>query len=799
MIFRRFLFLSAILLSFNSAVSQEFQLSGRILDERGDAIPGAIISIDNATKQTMSDGLGAYSILLLPGGHTVVIKYVGYKEVNESITLTGNLQKDFVMSSAEEELNLVVVSAGKFEQDLGEVTVSMEVLSPRLIQDKNSVAIDELLQQTPGVSIVDGEPQIRSGSGYSFGAGSRVQVLVDDLPMLSGDAGKPSWDFLPIENLSQVEVIKGAASVLYGSSALSGVVNMRTAFPGETPETQVSVFHGVFSNPQTDSSKYWAGNLMRTGANFLHKRRFGSLDFVVGGYFLGDDGHKGPIPDSITGKIDNSYNPFTSDRFASDSRGRLNMNLRYRFKKVEGLSIGLNSNWSMSNSVGAFIWENNVTGLYGAYAGSATRTKQLLGTVDPYITYVGRKGSKHSLRNRWQSLDNDNDNNQGNFSDVLYSEYQYQQDWTFLGVENLTTTLGAVNMTTTSRGELFVGGNENGRNHALNQAAFLQVDKKWGNRFNTSAGVRYERFVINGEEEAKPVFRAGANYRIHKATFIRASYGEGYRFPSIAEKFIITSLGALRIYANPELQSETSRNMEFGVKQGFKLGKFKGFADLSVFRQEFENFVEFTFGQWAPPTLDNLLGFGFKSVNTGNSRVDGMEVSIMGEGKVGAVLLQFLGGYTLTNPVSLTPEKVYAESFNPLADGPSYLNTSSDTSGNVLKYRMRELIRADLQATWRNWTAGVSYRYNSNMINIDNAFGQLESSFPALFNPGINDWRAQNNTGDYVFDARVGYTFAKHHRVSIIMNNVLNREYAIRPLDIEEPRLTTFQYTYTLK
>jgi outer membrane receptor protein involved in Fe transport len=60
----------------------------------------------------------------------------------------------------------------------------------------------------PGVVIVDEEPQIRAGSGFSYGAGSRVQVLVDNVPILSGDIGRPNWSFLPIENLEQVEVIK---------------------------------------------------------------------------------------------------------------------------------------------------------------------------------------------------------------------------------------------------------------------------------------------------------------------------------------------------------------------------------------------------------------------------------------------------------------------------------------------------------------------------------------------------------------------------------------------------------------
>jgi iron complex outermembrane receptor protein len=92
------------------------------------------------------------------------------------------------------------------------------------------------------VIVVDNDPQIRAGSGFSFGAGSRVMMLVDDLPILSGDIGRPSWSFLPIENLEQVEVIKGASSVLYGSAALSGVINVRTAYPRLEPRTRATAY-----------------------------------------------------------------------------------------------------------------------------------------------------------------------------------------------------------------------------------------------------------------------------------------------------------------------------------------------------------------------------------------------------------------------------------------------------------------------------------------------------------------------------------------------------------------------------
>jgi iron complex outermembrane receptor protein len=164
---------------------------------------------------------------------------VGYTAQEIPIELLPNEKKTINIDLNQEmrELKTFVTTAGKYEQNIEELTVSMEVLRPNIIENKNTTSIDDALQQVPGVTIVDGEPQIRSGSGYSFGAGSRVMILMDDLPILSGDAGRPSWGFLPVENIEQVEVIKGASSVMYGSAALSGVINLRTAYPRDTPQT----------------------------------------------------------------------------------------------------------------------------------------------------------------------------------------------------------------------------------------------------------------------------------------------------------------------------------------------------------------------------------------------------------------------------------------------------------------------------------------------------------------------------------------------------------------------------------
>lgn len=813
----RILFTFILFVTASVIHAQSFIIKGIVTDNStNEPLIGAVVR-NTSGQGTAASAQGEFSIQTKGHGDTLFVSMLGYSSAKYLVLDSDRnkvIQVQLVLK--ENELKVVVVSAGKFEQDISEVTVSMEVLPEKLLQDKNTVSVDEILQQTPGVSIVNKEPQIRGGSGFSFGAGSRVQILVDDMPVLSGDAGRPSWGFLPIENLSQIEVIKGASSVLYGSAALSGVVNLRTAYPTDTSRTELMLYHGFYSRPQSDSSVYWNSTPMRSGVNFLHTEKFGRLDFVLGASYLGDDGHLGPMRDTATGAFEDRYNPFTVDRYNANNRMRMNTNLRYRSEKIQGLSYGLNTNWSISNSLATLLWQNSDTALYSAYQGSATRTKQLLGTVDPFITYYNKKGNRHSLRTRWQSLDNDNDNNQGNSSDVFYGEYQFQQNWDSIGIKNMTTTMGVVGIHTDAKGELFIGGNPDGRNIANNYAAFLQIDKKFFNRLNVSGGVRYEYFEINKTSSAKPVFRAGANYQLHKATFARASFGQGYRFPSIAEKFIVTGVGAINIFANPDLVPETSYNAEIGIKQGFKIGDFMGFLDVAVFQQEYENFIEFTFGQWKYVTplqgFDDLERFandleksiGFKSVNTGKAKIRGAEISVMGAGDIGKVSIQMLAGYTYTLPASTSPDYVYGAPPN----GPSpslkipaqytYVTTSSDATNNILKYRMQHLVRADISATAHGVNLGISGRYNSHVQNIDRAFQDLESNPSFGFNPGIAKWRANHTKGDYVFDARLSYQLSPKHRIAVVMNNVLNREYAIRPLAIEEPRVTMIQYLLTL-
>ena len=118
------------------------------------------------------------------------------------------------------QLDDVVISASKYEQKLGDVPVSMAVIKPALIENKATRDAQAIVEQVPGVQINENQVSIRGGSGWSYGAGSRVMVMVDGMPMLAGDANDIKWSAIPLENISQIEILKGASSVLYGLSLI---------------------------------------------------------------------------------------------------------------------------------------------------------------------------------------------------------------------------------------------------------------------------------------------------------------------------------------------------------------------------------------------------------------------------------------------------------------------------------------------------------------------------------------------------------------------------------------------------
>ena len=784
-------------------------ISGIITDaNNNEELIGVNIILENGGG-TSTDIFGKYTLSVSEGVKKVTFKYIGYKDIIREISLYKDENKiiNITLESSSKQLSTVVISAGRFEQKIEEITVSMEVIKPTLIENKNTTQIETVMDQIPGVNITDGQANIRGGSGWSFGAGTRVLVMVDDMPLISGDAGQVQWSLIATENINQVEVIKGASSALYGSSALNGIINVRTAFPSQIDidkdplkkgYLKVNLHSGLYDFPERETLN-WNGDNRRAfnGYEFLFSNKYENLDLSIGGNIFKDDGFR---------------------QGETTDRKRFNLNSTYKSNNIKGLSYGLNANFLFQTTGSAIIWD----GFDRAYIplnDEITTTNGDTYNIDPFIRYINGN-NRHSLKTRYLKVINDNstkedDIGQDNQSQSYYSDYQWQKN---IEKYNLRITSGTTNEMVYANSDLF-----NGKNYRITNSLYSQLDKKW-NRFNISLGARYESFSLHSDDKhfingdsindfsaGKPVFRTGINYQAAEATYLRASWGQGYRFPSMAELFISTNQSGLEIYPNPGLNPESGWSSEIAIKQGVKIGKWMGYIDVATFIQQYDNMMEFSFGQWGGNEKP-LGGMGFKSLNIGKTQISGIELSISGQGKINHNLsINIIAGYTYMDPISLSPSSTYAygnkhgDSILVVNEGVvemevldqsiNYNNSSSDST--ILKYRYEHIAKADIEIVYKDISIGGSIRYNSFMKNIDLIFTDPAIGGENGMISGINAARKEFNSGDLIIDLRAGYQMNKTARLGFVVNNVLNREYMTRPATMMSPR--TFAMQLALK
>jgi iron complex outermembrane receptor protein len=771
--------LSILLLLLSQFLLAQATLTGRVLNAKThESLIGVSVYADNAIV-AVTDVDGKYSATLPVGKHQLFFRMLGMTEKKENVDLKDKENSILIIMLEEsaKELGLIVVSAGKFEQRIEDVTVSMNVIKPSLVEDKNTTSMDDIIDQSPSVSIIDGQANIRGGSGWSYGAGSRVMVLVDDLPMLTADAGDVKWSFLPVENVEQIEIIKGASSALFGSSAMNGVINIRTEYPKDIPITRLNFSTGIYDTKQrltlndTTYNLNWGGSIPQriSTVSFFHSQKIQNFDLVLGGHMLQDQSY-------LQGQYEN--------------RVRFNCNTRYRFKNVDGLSCGVNFNTQYAVGSLFFIWKDDTTGGYKPLPGNLSDYTTYRTNVDPYITYISPNGTSLKFRSRYFRSNNLNNTNQQSLAESFYREYQYQKRI----AEKVTLSAGAVETSSKVTSELY--GNHDGGSLAF----YLQGDMKLS-KWNFSLGGRIENNRTDTvRSNFHGVIRSGINYNLVGETYLRASYGQGYRYPTIAEKYISTAIGSATIYPNDSLKSESGYSTEVGIMQGVKIGDWKGYFDAAAFYTEYHNMIEFTFSLWEPLTYDfntnTYRGLGFKALNIGNTRIKGLDLSFSGEGNIGPIGVSVLAGYTYMVPEALSYDSAYINAQHKLEPPDVYKAYLGSDSTNFLKYRYSHLVKGDVGLNYRKVSMGIGVRYNSFMENIDELF--VDPNFGSIVTPGVSHYREAHRTGDIVWDARAAYQINRTMKFAFIVKNIFNYIFMQRPADMQPPRVFTGQLTVTL-
>ncbi|MCO6460760.1 MAG: TonB-dependent receptor [Saprospiraceae bacterium] len=737
----KFFFTSIFITLFLSAFSQKAKIEIKVIDSQNNA-PLEFVAIYAGGEGALTDSSGIAIISTDKGYIELKANIVGYEPWKQKV-LTDNLSHILLikMEPSNSLLNEVSVVSGRYERQLITEVASVEIVKPDLLKSNNLSSMEQLLNRIPGIQMIDGQANIRGGSGFAYGAGSRVLVTVDDVPAMQPDAGFPNWRDIPVENMSQVEVLKGAGSTLYGSTAMNGVINFRTAWAGLKPETSISTSFTGYLSPRDPEKKWWSKMPFESNTNIIHRNNFGKLETVFGANYFHSD----------------SYNYGNYEH-----QGRIFINGRYKFNK--NLILQVSSLFNKGNSDSFVYWQD---GDKNAYKGDTTTynpSKKFRYFIDPVLTYIGKHHNEHKIISRYFSINNDVDNGKSQKAVMKYIEYRYRQSFKRLGIE----FTGGLVYTGTDVSAVLYGDTTY---KALNLASYVSIDKVFFKKLTFNAGLRYEYNSLRSPEivegivipngkttESNPVFKFGLNYLINPYASVRASLGQGYRYPTIAEKFIKTTAGAIRVAPNPNLQSETGYTAEIGIKHGLKIASWNGFIDLAVFRSDYDNMMEFV--------LKNVSK-GFQSYNIGDTRIQGIETSIQGVGQIGDFYLTTLAGYTHIDP----KYRNFSE-----------IDTLSSTVGyNVLKYRMKNSARVDLGLGYKRFEIGGYYEYNSKMLAIDKIF-----DFGIR---GVHQFRATHDSGSHVYGFRFMIKLIEDKlKLGINLNNAFNAEYSIRPGLLEAPR-----------
>lgn len=704
---------------------------------------------------------------------------------SDTITIYSSTEQAIIILNVPtQNLKTVVVSANRRNQNVEEVPISMEVIKPSLIENKGLVNLEQVVDQSPGVYAMDGQVSIRGGGGYAYGVGSRVMVLTNGIPLVSPDLGDAKWNSIPMENTSQVEVIKGASSVLYGSGALNGTISLHRREPTTQGETEVRLQSGVYGNPKRSSLIWWDRNPMFHEISAYHGKAKKKFGYTI------------------------SLNGFTNEGYKdgeTEERARLSGGFSCKPTKAKGLKLNLDYSGQVERLAKFIIWESDSLA-YTPLGGSSdnpsdntlTNEKSIRLNIDPSLLYIDKKGNKHSLKNRYYlvTIGGSNSFFQASAAHMFYSDYSFQKTWK----KRHTLTSGATAIENRVISGVF------GNHSSTNFAAYSQYEFNL-KRFGFSAGIRAEYFQqdtlkpdsqfdyweTGSEIPIYPILRSTARYALTKSTHLRASIGQGIRFPSVSERYANTSNGGIYIFPNPNLSPEKGWAAEVGIRQVFKSGDWKGIADVAGFINRYDDMIEFAFGVYIPdsitPSLDpNSPGYinkwvGFKAQNAEKAVIKGIELSFNSEGKIKKVGIQSLIGYTYMDPQSLNQD-------------PAYISSQSDTSAHLLKYRFNHLFRLDLEASYKQFALGFSSRYNSYMYNIDQIF-EAEIYGTEII-PGLKNYRDENQTGSLVFDTRFRININQQLTISMIVNNLLNAEYSSRPADIQPPRNYIVQLKYKL-
>ena len=585
-------------------------ITGFVFDGNNNEVVSSVLvklssKITAIESKTETDLIGKFEFKnLTSGDYQLAFSRIGFQTVILDLNVIENINNSIKVSltPVEIEIEKINVTATKTEQTLQKTPSSINLISSESIQQKNKFTFDEVLQDVQGVTInrtsginvsalsIRGSSDVAGG-----GIGNRVLLLLDGRPSLTGDSKGALWSLIPVAIIERTEIVKGAFSSLYGSSAIGGVVNVITKKPSYKPYTNINFSYG-FYDKLSDSLKFSNKLQKFEGVNVLHSNTIKKFSYLLNFDYKNNDGYS-----EIT-----NFNFYSGiAKFSYDLFSNRDIELKVQYTNSES---GYPHYWRVDP--GKYPEPYKTSPLY-----IGDKINKKTESID--FSYYSLPSSKTKFSSRFyfyklKSVSAYNPNNPVSLSYGIPGEEfkNYITSYNFGNISQMDFQIHPAhyfisgldvqwNVVRSSPADILYGDQQQ-NNLALfaqEQWNIIRNNSGQGLLSSTIGGrIDYNAFVggthtFQVSPKFSLLYTPEVDNPVFNNTAFRILVGRAFRAPSIAEQYFKKELfGGFEFIFNPDLQPEKMYSFEIGIRKQYKT---RFIVDFAFFFNYYDNLIQY--------------------------------------------------------------------------------------------------------------------------------------------------------------------------------------------------------------
>ena len=731
-VIKRFLFSIGLLL-FAINLSGQWTITGKVIDaESGEGLSYVNITfIDGAVFNTTSNQQGDFQISgLTEPFYRVVFSMIGFQSVNiDSITADSD-PLNIKMQPESYLTKEVVVSASRKSQSLNLAPASVGLVTRKQILQAGTNSFDDAFNGINGITVTRSSNanvqsfSIRGASEVAGGGiGNRVLLLLDGRPAITPESGGALWNLVPLGAIERVEVIKGAYSSLYGSSAMGGIVNVITRTPDTSSHSDINLHYGAYGPAPTYTGYTRYNDYF--GAEFITSRKLNKWSYLFNFSGKSNDGNREQ-------SSFNQYNGYGKFKFDFSPNRSLQVSAMYNdiFNDTPATWLSTTEAYSVADyrkddTQHRREWNGDL--YYQALAGSNVKYSTRFyyyGAASDYVFNGDPANDSTNINTGKQYVDSEyvNVHRLGNTSqiDVSLGDVHY-----LIGGFDLQSD--------------YIDGQPDtvlyGIHRAYNIGVFAQDQMTFSERLILTAGLRYDYYSIKGtfmEGNVNP--KIAAVYQVNDKVSVRSLLAKAFRNPSISERYTkFEQGGGLRFTTSPLLRAEKlTLSAEVGTKINMEPFRF----DIAVYYNKYKDLIYYE----QRPTPDGSLLF--EVVNLNKAIMQGFEIS---------------AEYSPIKEISLQAGYTYLDA----------KDVSDEAINDVLAYKSKHQTYFNILASHKRWQLFLQSRSRSRIDEVfiypgsePDGYILFNGKLSYTFSDKVSSYFKIDNIGDVQYEEIERYRMA---------------------------------------